>query len=104
MRIITILISLSLTLLLSNCVSYDLSRRIVQQGNLLPQEKIAKLHAGMSKNEVAILMGNSLTGPLFNDDRWDYAYTWRKGSSRPIVKHVSIYFARGVVTNVATSL
>lgn len=101
MRIITILLSLACTLLLSNCVSYDLSRRIVQQGNLLPQEKIAKLHPGMSKNETAILMGTSLSDPLFNEERWDYAYTWRKGSARPLVKHVSIYFSGGVISKVS---
>lgn len=102
MRIITHLVSLVLVLSLGSCVSYDLSRRIVQQGNLLPQEKIAKLHTGMSKNETAILMGNSLNDPLFNDDRWDYAYTWRKGSSQPIVKHVSIYFTHGVISGINT--
>lgn len=100
MRIITILIGL--TLLLTNCVSYDLSRRIVQQGNLLPQEKIAKLHIGMTKNEVGNLMGHSLITPVFNDDRWDYAYTWRKGSSQPTVKYLIIYFKHGVVSQISS--
>ena len=51
MRIRTIIISVSLALSLSNCMSYDFSRRIVQQGNLLTPEKMSRLQIGMSKND-----------------------------------------------------
>ncbi|MDX1838487.1 outer membrane protein assembly factor BamE [Legionella taurinensis] len=89
--IFTVLISL----LVSGCASYDFSRRIVQQGNLLPQAKISRLAIGMSKQDAATLMGTSLLSPTFNNNRWDYAYTWRKGSNAPIVRNVSLYFANG---------
>ena len=92
MRIRTIIISVSLALSLSNCMSYDFSRRIVQQGNLLTPEKMSRLQIGMSKNEAAILMGTSLMSPTFNDNRWDYAYTWRKGSNANAIKHLTLYF------------
>lgn len=94
MRIITILISIILSICLTDCTSYDLSRRVVQQGNLLPQEKIDKLKVGMSRNDVVILMGNSLLHSTFNNDRWDYAYTLRKGSEKLKIQHVSLYFSR----------
>lgn len=80
MRIIIILITTLIAGSLTQCMSYDFSRRIVQQGNLLPQDKIERLKVGMSKEDTAILMGTSLLSPLFNNDRWDYAYTWRRGS------------------------
>ena len=64
----------------------------MQQGNLLPEKKLARLHVGMSKNEVAILMGTSLISPMFNNQRWDYAYTWRKGSGRMEKRTVVLYF------------
>lgn len=83
---------LLLACLLTNCVAYDFSRRIVQQGNLLPQDKIARLHIGMSKQDVAILMGTSLISPTFNNNRWDYAYTYRRGSSSLAVRNLSLYF------------
>ena len=73
-------------------MSYDFSKRIVQQGNLLSQEKLSRLHAGMSKNDVAILMGTSLISPVFNNDRWDYAYTRRKGNGPTAVKNLTLYF------------
>jgi outer membrane protein assembly factor BamE len=92
MRIKTILIIISIALSLTSCMSYDFSRRVVKQGNLLPQRKLEQLKPGMSKNDVAVLMGTSLMSPVFNNDRWDYAFTWRKGSSATSVKHLTLYF------------
>lgn len=77
---------------LTGCKSYDFASRVVQQGNLLPTSKIERLKLGMSKEEVAILMGTSLLSPLFNNNRWDYAYTWRKGNGRTEKRHLSLYF------------
>lgn len=95
MRFTAPFICLTLMLLLTNCAHYDFSRRIVQQGNLLPKTKIERLKIGMSKEDVAILMGTSLLSPTFNNDRWDYSYTWRKGNGSVLVKHLSLYFSQG---------
>ena len=92
MRIKTILMSIALVMTLTGCISYDFSRRIVQQGNLLPQSKVERLKVGMSKDNVAALMGTSLLCPTFNNDRWDYAYTWRKGSGPMMIRNLSLYF------------
>lgn len=100
MQIRTILIGIALTLPLINCASYDFSRRVVQQGNLLPQSKIERLKVGMSKDDVAILMGTSLLSPTFNNDRWDYAYTRKKGSSLVVVRHLSLYFNHGTLARI----
>lgn len=101
MRIITLLFSIIIvSLTLTQCTSYDFSRRIAQQGNLLPQDKISRLRIGMSKDDVAILMGTSIISPTFNNDRWDYAYTWRKGSGPIEIRHVSLYFSRGSLARV----
>lgn len=95
MRIIIILMTTLISCALTQCVSYDFSRRIVQQGNLIPSEKIDRLKVGMGKEEVAILMGTSLLSPLFNNERWDYAYTWRRGSGNMEIRHAVLYFANG---------
>ncbi len=100
MRILILLISVTLTLTLTQCVSYDFSRRIAQQGNLLPQDKIERLKVGMSKNDVAILMGTSLLSPTFNNDRWDYAYTWRRGSGSLEIRNISLYFVNGSLARI----
>lgn len=92
MRIKLILISIIVMFTLTGCNSYDFARRVVQQGNLLPESTVSRLKVGMSKEDAAILMGTSLLSPMFNNDRWDYAYTWRRGTGRLIVKNVSLYF------------
>lgn len=100
MRIITILITALLTCALTQCVSYDFSRRIVQQGNLLPESKVARLKLGMSKEDVAILMGTSLLSPIFNNNRWDYAYTWRRGSGSTEIRNVVIFFTNDRIARI----
>ena len=100
MRIKIILLSIIAVLTLTHCTSYDFSRRIVQQGNLLPQEKIARLKIGMNKNDVAILMGTSLLSPMFNNNRWDYAYSWRRGSGSLLVRNLSLYFSHNTLTRI----
>ena len=100
MRIKTILITIALALTLTSCISYDLSRHIVQQGNLLPQSKIERLKVGMSKEDTAILMGTSLISPLFNNDRWDYAYTIRKRGGPVQVHNLSLYFTNDRLTRI----
>ncbi|HRD68978.1 MAG: outer membrane protein assembly factor BamE [Legionella sp.] len=95
MRIITLILSLIIPFTLTQCVSYDFSRRITQQGNLMPQEKIQRLRTGMSKEDVAILMGTSLLSPTFNNERWDYAYTWRRGSGPILIRNAALYFSGG---------
>lgn len=92
MRVITTLIHTILIMSLAGCVSYDLSRPVVQQGNLLPQSKIDRLKIGMNKEDIAILMGTSLLSPVFAQNRWDYAYTLRKRGQPLLVKNLVLYF------------
>ncbi len=100
MQFRSLLLLLTLLLGLTHCMSYDFSRRVVQQGNLLPCAKINKLKTGMNKEDVAILMGTSLLSPIFNDDRWDYAYTRRKGNAPLIVHHLTLYFTHGNLSKI----
>lgn len=100
MRVVTILISITLALTLTHCASFNFSRRVVQQGNLLPREKIERLKIGMSKNDAAILMGTSLLSPTFNNNRWDYAYTWRKGNGAMEIRNLSLYFSHNTLSRI----
>lgn len=100
MRIRMILISILMMLTLTHCVSYEYYRRVVQQGNLLPEEKIQRLKIGMNKEDTAILMGDSLLSPVFNNDRWDYAYTLFQGGRAKEIRHVSLYFSHGQLVRI----
>ncbi|WP_133136824.1 outer membrane protein assembly factor BamE [Legionella rowbothamii] len=100
MRIIALLLGILCTLTLTQCTSFDFARRVAQQGNLLPESKLKRLKIGMSKNDVAILMGTSLLSPTFNNDRWDYAYTWRRGHGNITIITVSLYFSNGTLKRI----
>ena len=100
MRLRTALFTVLIVFSLTNCASYDFSRRYVQQGNLLPQSKIERLRIGMSKQDAAILMGTSLLSPVYNNNRWDYVYTWRQGANKPEVHNLSLYFTHDRLTNI----
>lgn len=96
MRLKTIIIFIIICCLsthLTQCISYDAARRIVHQGNLLPQSQLERLKIGMSKHDVAILLGTSLLSPSFNNERWDYTYTHRKGMGALTTRHASLYFS-----------
>lgn len=96
-RAITILI---LSFFLTNCINYDFSRRIVKQGNLLPADKVAKLHTGMAKSQVLALMGTSINRPLFNNNRWDYSYTFRVGSGPVAIKSITLCFKNDILQEI----
>ena len=87
------IIAFVLSLFLVGCASYDYSRQFVQQGNLLTKQRLDRLKIGMSKEDAAVLMGTSLISPLFNNERWDYAYTWRKKGGPLHVTNVALYFS-----------
>ncbi|MCX7117008.1 MAG: outer membrane protein assembly factor BamE [Legionellales bacterium] len=92
--------SVVLSLSLVNCASYDFSRRVVQQGNLLPTSLVKRIKVGMSKEDVASLLGHSLLSPSFNNDRWDYAYTWRRGSGPTEKRKLTLYFNHGTIARI----
>ena len=46
----------------------------VQQGNVITQEMVDKLKPGMTRSQVAYIMGEPILRNTFNDTRWDYVY------------------------------
>ncbi len=100
MRLRYFLTSILLLFTVTYCVPYDFSRKIVKQGNLLPLAKIKQLKIGMSKQDVAILMGTSLLSPTFNENRWDYAFTWRKSGNRLHIRNLSLHFSHNKLSRI----
>ena len=58
------------------------------------------MRIGMPKKDVAILMGTSMLSPLFNNNRWDYVYTWRKGMGKMDKRYVVLYFKNGRLSSI----
>jgi len=86
--------------LIASCTTVDFSKRVVQQGTLISSKRVNQLKTGMSKQEAASIMGTSLLSPMFNKDRWDYAYTYRRGNEQDIKRHLVLNFQNGRLSNI----
>ena len=71
--------------LLCGCYPYKV---VVEQGNLLDKQDVAKLHPNMSKEEVVARLGSPvIDGGILNRDRWIYGYTKRDSRGRDTANH-----------------
>jgi len=65
----------------------------VQQGHIITPEMVSQLKLGMSKRQVRFVLGNTLLPDTFNDNRWDYFYSLKRGSDGSYTKHLfTVYF------------
>ena len=70
----------------------------IQQGNIITQEMVDQLKPGITRDQVAYIMGEPVLRNTFDDDRWDYVYTIdvpRTYRSRMLV---SLFFENDVLT------
>lgn len=84
-------IALVVSLLGSGCVY----RQTIHQGNLLDQTDVDTLKPGMSKRQVALILGTPSVQSPFDQDRWDYVYSYKVERSTPVVKKLSLNFTDG---------
>ena len=77
---------------LAGCSTYNsLTGRVVQritpyrvtivQGNFVSSDTAAKLHVGMTREEVRALLGTPLLTDMFHPERWDYIFYFKRGST-----------------------
>jgi len=64
----------------------------VQQGNVITQEMVDQLKPGMSRSQVAFIMGEPVFRNSFDDDRWDYIYTVEIPGLYEDERRLSLYF------------
>ena len=64
----------------------------VQQGNVLTEEMLAQLAPGMEKRKVRFLLGTPILVDTFNQDRWDYIYTFARGGGTIEQRQVTLFF------------
>jgi outer membrane protein assembly factor BamE len=86
-------------LLLTSCIKTY--KHDIQQGNILDQERLARLELGMSKSDVQTLLGTSLLQDSFHPDRWDYFYSLRKARKKDTEKKLlTLYFKDGKLNQI----
>ena len=64
----------------------------VQQGNVITQEMIDSLKPGMTRAQVAYIMGEPIVRNTFDRDRWDYIYTLEVPGILEQEKRISLHF------------
>jgi outer membrane protein assembly factor BamE len=68
-------------------------RMPIQQGNYLDGHTVNQLKVGMTRSQVRYLLGTPMVEDIFNKDRWDYVYYFKRGHvRRPIESRVIVYF------------
>ena len=64
----------------------------IQQGNLLTKSLVDSLKPGMTKHQVTLVMGSPSVVSPFDQNRWDYVSTVRRGNGRMETKDLTLHF------------
>lgn len=64
----------------------------VQQGNVLVQKDVDEVKPGMSKRQIAIILGTPAIADPFNQDRWDYVNTYKIDGKIDKIKRLTLFF------------
>ena len=79
------------------CQFPRLYRVTIQQGNVITQEMINKLRPGMTRSQVAFVMGDPILKNTFDENKWDYIYTIDLPGYYQEQRHVSLFFTGDVL-------
>jgi outer membrane protein assembly factor BamE len=92
--------ALAIVLSMSAC-SYLAPYKIdIQQGNIVAQESVEKLKAGMTRSDVKNLLGTPLVSDIYHADRWDYVYSLRKGWTVEDQRKLTLTFDKDVLSKI----
>jgi len=64
----------------------------VQQGNVITQDMISKLKAGMTRSQVRFVLGSPLVVDPFRLDRWDYVSMYQRQGKEIERRRVTVIF------------
>ena len=64
----------------------------IHQGNIVSQQMVDQLRPGMTKRQVAFIMGSPLVVDPFHDNRWDYVYSNEPGGKPRMQKRITLVF------------
>lgn len=64
----------------------------IQQGNEVTQDMVNKLQPGMTKSQVAFILGTPLLIDTFHPNRWDYIYSFHPGNGKREQRRLTIFF------------
>jgi len=65
----------------------------IQQGNVVTQDMVSKLQAGMTRGQVRFVLGTPLVTDVFHPDRWDYIYRNEKAGKLIEQRRIVVVFS-----------
>lgn len=95
--LLSLMISSLLLSALAGCSLPRVHKVTVQQGNVITQEMIDRLKPGMTRSQVAFVMGEPVFRNSFDDNRWDYIYTLEVPGYYQEQKRVSLFFENNLL-------
>jgi len=99
MRLFSVCVLVLCTLSLSACWLSPYYREVAQ-GNILEENRLAKLKVGMSREDVVALLGTPVLQHPFHHDRWDYVYYRRDKVDSEPMHGVTIEFKNNRVKSI----
>jgi outer membrane protein assembly factor BamE len=94
------LICMLMIFMLSGCSFFQIRRPIIEQGNVITNESVSRLHTGMSPAAVAEVMGTPVLSNILTPNRMEYIYTYQDRTNPRIVKRVSLIFSNGSLVRI----
>ncbi len=96
---LTALFAFVLVLGLGGCADW-VYRQDIQQGNVLDEEDLNQLELGMSKTQVAVLLGSPSVASPFHADRWDYVNTYATRGQAFVSRTLTLIFADDALVSI----
>ena len=72
----------------------------IEQGNIVDDDKLAEVKAGMTKAQIKYLLGTPLIQDTFDPSRWDYFHSFRTGKGRYESRRVTLHFDGEKLTSI----
>ena len=64
----------------------------MQQGNVVTREQTQALRPGLSRTQVADILGSPLLTSVFHADRWDYVFTFQRQGQTVQQRRLTVFF------------
>jgi len=73
----------------------------IQQGNYLEADHLERVNEGMTRGQVRFLLGTPMIADAFNEQRWDYVFYLKMGSTGDVIQsRMTVYFEGDTVSSV----
>ena len=76
-----------------------LYQQSIQQGNILEAEQVDALRPGMTKRQVALVLGTPAVQSPFHEDRWDYISALEE-KDRSDLKRLTVVFEDNLLVRI----